>query len=79
MPKAILEFNLPEERDELMHAWNGTKNSIIIEETWNKVFRPYHKHGYADQKLNKLLESKDGQYIIEKLTEIYQEVLNDNC
>lgn len=79
MPKAVLEFNLPEEREELEHAQNGVKYSITLEEVWNNVFRPYHKHGYADQKLNKLLESKDGQYIIEKLIEIYQEVLNDNC
>lgn len=32
MPKAILEFNLPEEREEYEDAINGAKHSLIASE-----------------------------------------------
>lgn len=69
--KVTLEYNLPEETSEYEDAMNGTKYKIALDEAWNIVFRPGMKHGYYDERLNKLLESKHGQYIYEKLKELY--------
>ena len=76
--KVTLKFELPAENDEYQDAINGQKNSIILDEIWNRVFRPYYKHGYADTKLNTLLATKVGAEVLEKLQAIYQEVLNEN-
>lgn len=73
-----MSFRLPEENEAYNDAKNGTKSAIIIEQTWQKLFRPYLKHGYNDEELNKLLQSKNGKLIIEKLMDIYQGVLNEN-
>ena len=39
--KAMLEFNLPEEQEELNYALKGTQYSDQIDEIYNLVFRPY--------------------------------------
>lgn len=78
MPKATLSFSIPEEQDDFKDAMNGWRYRNQVEEIWNKVFRPYYKHGYSDQELNKLLSSPEGGIIIDKLAELYIEVINDN-
>jgi len=80
MPKAILEFNLPEENEDFDLAREGWRYHNQIEEIWQKVFRPYRKHGYPNLKLNKVIEDNPevAEVIIESLIEIYQEVLRDD-
>lgn len=48
MPKHIIEFNLPEETDELKTIMQATDMSIALEDIWNECFRPAMKHGYSD-------------------------------
>lgn len=76
--KAILEFTLPEEREEFITAQKGVDYKIALDEMWSKVFRPAFKHGYSDEELNKLLENEDCFKVLEKLAELYREVLDEN-
>ena len=71
--KATLTFNLPEENEEFQDAQNGTKYRQQLDNVWMYVFRPYHKHGYVDQKLNELLDTEQGKYIFEALESLFQE------
>lgn len=83
--KATLTFNLPEDREEFNNALEGCKSKAVIEEIWNKVFRPAHKHGYVgkhDRRLNELLESDTPEgmvasEVIDMLGDIYQELLKE--
>jgi hypothetical protein len=77
MPRATLSFSLPEEREEFEDAQNGWKYKSQVEEIWNKVFRPYFKHGYPDQELNELLNTKEGNLIISKLADIYRDTISE--
>ena len=43
--KAILNYNLPEEREEFETALNGWKYKLTLDEMWDVLFRPRHKHG----------------------------------
>jgi hypothetical protein len=76
--KGVLEFNLPEEREEFETAQKGVDYKLALETVWNQVFRPYYKHGYTDSDLQKLVESTPevGQ-AIDKLKELYLQVLNE--
>lgn len=78
MPKHIIEFNLPEEREELKDAMQGTRALIAIDDIWNHLFRPHYKHGYSNQELNKLADTEEGSRVIELLGEMYHSVLKDN-
>lgn len=75
--KATLEFNLPEEIEEYQDAMNGTKYKIQIDDVWNKIFRPRHKHGYKNEEINNLLESDEAQKLMDLLEEIYLEINQD--
>ena len=57
--KATLSFNLPEEREEHEDAINGGKYKYQLEDVGNTVFRPARKHGYSDQRIQKLMEALD--------------------
>lgn len=73
MPKAILEFNLPEETEEFRHAINGSKNACILEDVTTQVFRPARKHGYSNANIVQMI-----QHINTKLgddSEVYAEDL----
>lgn len=76
--KAILEFNLPEEREEHTEALNGWKYKLQLDEVWDKVFRPAYKHGYLDDEINKLLEDEKCDKLFDKLADLYREVIKDN-
>lgn len=78
MPKAILEFNLPEERDEHELALNGWRYQCQVDDIWNKVFRPRHKHGYANQELDKLVNSKNGAKLMDMLEQLYRDAIHEN-
>jgi len=74
--KATLEFNLPEEQEEFEMAQRASEYKDTLEQIWLRVFRPYQKHGYENEELNKLIESEPKVGLaIEMLTEIYREVL----
>jgi hypothetical protein len=75
--KSTLEFDLPEEKDDLDDALNGSKYKVQIDELWNRLFRPRHKHGYHSQELNMLMMTEVGEKIMDELEEIYNEVIND--
>lgn len=77
MPKVILQYNLPEEREELKDAQNGTRNQIKLDDIWEQIFRPRHKHGYSDEELTKLVNTKTGEKIMDKLEEIYRQIVNE--
>lgn len=57
--KATLEFDLPEDKDDLLLALNATKYTIALEEIGNQVFRPARKHGYLDVNIQSLIEKGD--------------------
>lgn len=59
MPKAILEFSLPEETEEFETAVKAGSLSAALFEVGQRVFRPARKHGYPDQKLQELLNKLD--------------------
>lgn len=77
--KGILEFNLPEEREEFQMASNAVKYSIAIHDIGNEVFRPARKHGYADQELQQLIEKNpDAAEIISLLESKFYEILREH-
>jgi hypothetical protein len=78
MPKHIIEFNLPEETEELKNAMQGTNALIALEDMWEHLFRPFYKHGYKNEELNKLAQTKSGSRTIELLADLYREVLKAN-
>lgn len=43
--KAILEFNLPEEKEDHLDALNGSRYKCRIDTLYNEVFRPHIKYG----------------------------------
>lgn len=77
MPKAILEFNLPEENEEFNHATNGSKYKNQIEELWQHMFRPRHKHGYINDRINELLKNEDCNELMDLLESVYHEVTSE--
>jgi hypothetical protein len=42
--KTIIEFNLPEEKEELQAALNGSLYKDRIDELYDRVFRPHFKY-----------------------------------
>ena len=74
MPKAMLKFNLPEESEEFDSAFNGWKYKLYFEEVWQNLFRPRHKHGYPNARLNELLEKPEVTEAFDILEELYRDV-----
>lgn len=73
MPKVILEFNLPEEREAFEDATKGSEYKWALEEVWDKVFRPRHKHGYGRKDIDDLMEDERVSKVVDFLEEIYHE------
>jgi len=71
--KAILEFNVDGEQEEFQDAVNGWRNKAIVDEIWQRCFRGNNKHGYNHDVLN----SAAAYDVIEKLAEIYQDILSE--
>ena len=76
--KSYLRFDLPEDQEEFDDAVKGWKYKAALDDIWNTVFRPYWKHGYNDERLNKILETEDGQYVLDKLIELYQNTTKED-
>lgn len=81
LKKGILEFNLEDSyaREDFIDAINGTKYKIMLDDIWTHVFRPFYKHGYPDQEINRLTEylGDDAYTIMEYLSKRYHEVVNE--
>lgn len=77
--KAILEFKLPEEKQDFEYASRGAEYMHTIDEIWNEVFRPHYKHGYKDKELQKLMEDNwdVASKIMDKLADIYRDVTKE--
>ena len=74
--KATLEFTLPEEQSEFDCAINGTKYLCQWESVWEELFRPRHKHGYHNQKLQKLIDDNPAvSEAFDLLEDIYREIV----
>jgi len=74
-----MEFNLPEEREELELAQKGWEYKSKLDDVWEEVFRPYRKHGYSDEELQNTIDAhpETARVVIEGLIKIYLEILND--
>lgn len=57
--KATLSFNLPEEQEEFQAAIDAGKYRAALWEVSQRVFRPARKHGYADVRVQALLDKTD--------------------
>ena len=44
--KSTIEFTLPEEREELNDALNGSRYKAMIDTLYDKVFRPHIKYNH---------------------------------
>lgn len=73
--KAKLEFNLPEEREEYEAAVNGARNQLRIEDIWEELFRPRHKHGYNNERLQQLLADDKVNEALDILEDLYRYVI----
>jgi hypothetical protein len=72
-----LTFKLPEEQEEFQTAIDGWKYKNAMEEVWQRVFRPFFKHGYSNAEIQSLSETEAGSRLIEALAEIYQDVARE--
>lgn len=57
--KATLEFNLPEEQEEFETTVKASDYKLALWDIAQEVFRPARKHGYADVKIQKLIDTID--------------------
>lgn len=83
--KITMEFNLPEESEELRLAQLGPKYSILLDRIEQEIFRPARKYGYGSthtQKIQPLLDSINekmdgkGTELIGLLEELYYQIKN---
>lgn len=70
----ILAFDRYKEEYELEAALNGGKYKCAVEEIWQEVFRPRHKHGYKNIRLNELIENEQTSNIVEEVMDILEEL-----
>lgn len=47
--RASLHFNLPEEREEHLHALSGSRYKAKIDDLYDEVFRPILKYDKLDE------------------------------
>jgi len=90
MTKYILEFDKYEDREDFRDALQGTNYKIALQEIADEIFRPHRKHGYS-QIIEDLVdkcgtshnqewdcEVRNGYEVIEKLEEMFYQILEDN-
>lgn len=80
--KTTLEFDLPEERDQLENAINGSLYKARIETLYTDVFRPHLKYNkYIIEEVdNKWQELTEEQFLViealwKKVAEHFEDVL----
>lgn len=74
MPKLTLTFTLPEETEEALVAQHAYDYKYAFEKVWEELFRKRHKHGYGDPLMDELVDTPDGQKLMDKLEEFYFEI-----
>ena len=72
--KAILEFNLPEERDDHINALHGSIYKIKIDTLYDEVFRPIFKY---DQPIKGKVLSDSERELLEHVWELIYEHFDD--
>ena len=77
MAKVVLEYDMYDDREEYELALAAYKYKHFYKEVWEKLFRPRHKHGYVDGRIDVLLENECCQHLMDRLEEIYKEVRQD--
>lgn len=85
MPKAILEFNLPEEQEEFDTAVKAIDYKLALWDIAQDIFRPARKHGYPEERIQKLLlkidegtlEDGQGTELVALLEEKFYEILRE--
>jgi len=70
MKKITIEYDNVEDADTALKGWQYKE---AIEEIWNKCFRPNNKYSYNDE----LLDSEQAYEIIEKIAQIYWDIVRD--
>jgi hypothetical protein len=79
--KASLEFNLPEDKEELDAALKGSLYKARIDELYDQVFRPHIKYDKpiigADPKWQELSEEQRGviEALWKKVAEHFEDVI----
>ncbi len=78
--KAILEYDLPEDREDFDRASKAWSMAIALDEIRNEVFRPARKHGYSDIKIAELIAKnpEDSEELIGLLEEKFYEIMREN-
>ena len=74
--KTTISFNLPDEREELEDALNGSKYKARIDTLYDEVFRPHLKYG--NPIIGNELNGDQEQVIVElwkKVAEHFEDVL----
>lgn len=76
MSKVILEFNSPEDHDEIQYAMKGASAHFALEEIRQEIFRPARKHGYANEKIQHYINTyPDAIQLIRWLEEEFNQIL----
>jgi len=79
MSKLILEFNLPEDREEADLARRASDMASALFDIRQEVFRPARKHGYSNPEIAAFLNKHpEGCELIALLENLFTEVVNDN-
>jgi hypothetical protein len=80
--KASLEFNLPEDKEELDAALKGSLYKARIDELYDQVFRPHIKYGkpILEETESKMQELSEEQLLViealwKKVAEHFEDVL----
>ena len=74
--RAWLSFKLPEEREELETAQNGWKYESQVGEIWDRLFRPYYKHGYGKE-IDNILLDPNARKLLKYLEEQYKDIIKE--
>ena len=75
MPKITIKYDLPEEREEFDAAHKGMDYKIALDDIYDKLFRPRHKHGYPDSRLDKLCNNRNVSKAIDILEQMYRDIV----
>jgi len=75
--KATLTFNLPEEKDEFETAARAASVALALDMVWQRLFRPFHKHGYPEGRIDQALKANDCEALIDALGIEYQAILDE--
>jgi len=79
MSKVTIEFNLPEEQEDLNLALKANDLACAIFEIRNQVFRPARKHGYGHEAIDAFIQKNpDAVDLIYMLEQLFTQVLDEH-